>query len=94
MVEFTPSLPHIPHCVLDQWRMLLSAECVHHNNAVHVVIVYREQGIKYRRDEAVGGWFSTIGNMHQVYHLWGELSSHTCTCLCTTMYFRHTHGNI
>ena len=38
-------------------------------------IVYctcRENGIKYRRDEAVGGWFSQIGEMHQVHHLWGK----------------------
>lgn len=29
-----------------------------------------EQGINYRRDESVGGWFSQIGLMHQVHHLW------------------------
>ena len=32
----------------------------------------RENGIKYRHDEAVGGWFSQIGEMHQVHHLWGK----------------------
>ena len=32
----------------------------------------RENGIKYRRDETVGGWFSQIGEMHQVHHLWGK----------------------
>lgn len=31
----------------------------------------RMKGINYRRDEAVGGWFSQIGEMHQVHHLWG-----------------------
>lgn len=29
-----------------------------------------QKGINYRRDEAVGGWFSQIGEMHQVHHLW------------------------
>lgn len=29
-----------------------------------------ENGIKYRKDESVGGWFSQIGEMHQVHHLW------------------------
>lgn len=28
------------------------------------------KGIQYRREEAVGGWFSQVGNMHHVYHLW------------------------
>lgn len=29
-----------------------------------------EKGIKYRKDEAIGGWFSQIGIMHQVHHMW------------------------
>ena len=33
---------------------------------------HREKGIKYRKDEAIGGWFSQIGIMHQVHHMWGE----------------------
>lgn len=32
---------------------------------------FRENGIKYRKDEAIGGWFSQIGIMHQVHHMWG-----------------------
>ncbi|CAI8057824.1 Protein NipSnap homolog 1 [Geodia barretti] len=28
------------------------------------------KGIQYRREEAVGGWFSQIGHMHSVHHLW------------------------
>lgn len=36
-------------------------------------IVDRMKGIKYRQDEAVGGFFSQIGEMHQVHHLWGML---------------------
>ena len=32
------------------------------------------QGIKYRKkEEAVGGWFSQIGEMHVVHHLWGRM---------------------
>ena len=32
----------------------------------------RMQGIKYRgKEEAVGGWFSQIGQMHVAHHLWG-----------------------
>ncbi|XP_064387086.1 protein NipSnap homolog 2-like [Halichondria panicea] len=29
-----------------------------------------ETGIHYRKDESIGGWFSQIGEMHQVHHLW------------------------
>ena len=36
--------------------------------------VCRRRGIQYRgRDEAVCGWFSQIGIMHAVHHLWGEM---------------------
>ena len=34
---------------------------------------FRKSGIQYRKDESVGGWFSQIGEMHQVHHLWGKL---------------------
>jgi len=31
-----------------------------------------EAGLRYRgNDEAVAGWFTQIGLIHQVYHLWG-----------------------
>ena len=42
----------------------------------------REHGIKYRKDESVGGWFSQIGEMHQVHHLWGM-------CVCPAKCFRN-----
>ena len=42
---------------------------------VCVCVCGREQGIKYRgKEEAVGGFFSQIGQMHVVHHLWGEWS--------------------
>ena len=39
---------------------------------VGIDILPRAKGIQYRREEAVGGWFSQMGHMHLVYHLWGE----------------------
>ena len=38
-----------------------------------LLLCLREQGIKYRKEESIGGWFSQIGELHQVFHLWGEL---------------------
>lgn len=37
-----------------------------------MIASHREDGIQYRKDESIGGWFSQIGEMHQVHHLWGE----------------------
>lgn len=35
------------------------------------------QGIRHRsEDEAVGGWFSQLGKIHQVHHMWSE-ADHT-----------------
>ena len=50
--------------------------------------VYRENGIKYRKDESVGGWFSQIGEMHQVHHLWGmsKCIYNANLILCMTLY--------
>ena len=43
-------------------------------------------GIRYRgTDEAVAGWFSQIGQIHQVHHLWGM---HACVCVCVCV---HVH---
>ena len=37
------------------------------------IVSHRRNGIKYRQpEEAVGGWFTQIGEMHIVHHLWGE----------------------
>ena len=43
--------------------------------------ICRENGIKYRQDESVGGWFSQIGEMHQVHHLWGKATMSCTYCL-------------
>ena len=50
--------------------------------------VSRENGIKYRKDESVGGWFSQIGEMHQVHHLWGmsKCIYNANLILCMTLY--------
>ena len=47
----------------------------------------RAKGIQYRREEAVGGWFSQIGHMHSVYHLWGLLPTHTYILNSTSFSF-------
>jgi hypothetical protein len=52
----------------DYGTVTVEIECVTYNH----YRTCRENGIKYRRDEAVGGWFSQIGEMHQVHHLWGK----------------------
>lgn len=38
----------------------------------------RARAIKYRQEnnEAVGGFFSQIGHLYVVYHLWGEYAAH------------------
>lgn len=38
----------------------------------------RARAIKYRQenDEAVGGFFSQIGDLYVVHHLWGEYAAH------------------
>lgn len=35
------------------------------------------KGITYRRDynQDVGGWFTQVGSLYIVYHLWGECSA-------------------
>lgn len=42
---------------------------------------YRARAIKYRQEnsEAVGGFFSQIGDLYVVHHLWGECTHHVCT---------------
>ena len=39
--------------------------------------MYRARGIKSRREEneAIGGFFSHIGELYNVHHLWGKLVS-------------------
>ena len=41
-------------------------------------LVNRARAIEFRQQnsEAVGGFFSQIGDLYMVHHLWGELSSH------------------
>lgn len=58
------------NCVLIKWRYIIML----------LALLCREKGIKYRKDEAIGGWFSQIGIMHQVHHMWGE-------CLTTEFLF-------
>ncbi len=42
---------------------------------LHTVCIDRKQGIQFRKkEEAVGGWFSQIGQLHVVHHLWGMYS--------------------
>lgn len=39
-----------------------------------LVTIYRSRGIRHRQanDQAVGGFFSEIGELNTVYHLWGK----------------------
>lgn len=43
-----------------------------------VVLVHRARAIRYRQHnrEAVGGFFSQIGNLYMVHHLWGTFKCH------------------
>ena len=38
-----------------------------------VIVPYRARAIRFRQDgnEAVGGFFSQIGQLYMVHHLWG-----------------------
>lgn len=44
---------------------------------VEVALVCRARAIGYRQHnrEAVGGFFSQIGNLYMVHHLWGTVRS-------------------
>lgn len=43
----------------------------------HVSAISRARAIKYRQEnqEAVGGFFSQIGELYVVHHLWGRLET-------------------
>ena len=66
MDAFTLSLGLNSHV----WEML--SMCV-------TAVVHRARAIEFRQQnsEAVGGFFSQIGDLYMVHHLWGELSSHS-----------------
>lgn len=50
------------------------------NNVSH----NRARAINHRQenDEAVGGFFSQIGDLYVVHHLWGEYVHMSCTQSC------------
>ena len=45
-----------------------------HRMMLWMVCTYRARAIKYRQEnnEAVGGFFSQIGDLYVVHHLWGK----------------------
>lgn len=59
---------HKPGLVMPDEALVLLA-CV----VTYVVLVCRARAIGYRQHnrEAVGGFFSQIGNLYMVHHLWG-----------------------
>lgn len=53
-------------CQMKPWWLLAC-------DVTEVVLVCRARAIRYRQHnrEAVGGFFSQIGNLYMVHHLWG-----------------------
>lgn len=51
---------------------------VAYSSSVVVVVLCRARAIEFRQQnqEAVGGFFSQIGRLYMVHHLWGERTLH------------------